>query len=79
VIKILNECNSALFQIFTDKELMTEKQLTTTQIPVNNLINMLAAIRNRNYPKFQELENAFVTQHSEESGKKFLTFGFYQH
>ncbi len=27
---------------------------------------MLAAIGNRNYSRFQELENAFVSQHSQE-------------
>ena len=45
---------------------MTEAQLSATQIPVNDIIDMLAAIGNRNYSRFQELENAFVSQHSQE-------------
>lgn len=45
---------------------MTEAQITATQIPVSDLIELLTAIGNQNYPRFQELENAFVSQHGEE-------------
>jgi len=53
---------------------MTEAQITATQIPVNDLIDMLAAIGTRNYPRFQELENAFVAQHSEEVWQEVFNF-----
>ncbi len=53
---------------------MTEAQLTATQIPVNDLIDMFAAIGNRNYPRFQELENTFVSQHSEEVWQEVFNF-----
>ncbi len=46
--------------------LMTEAQLTATKIPVNDLLNMLAAIRNRDYSQFQELERVFVSEYGEE-------------
>ncbi len=53
---------------------MTEAQLSATQIPINDLIDMLAAIGNRNYPRFQELENAFVSQHNEEVWQEVFNF-----
>ncbi len=53
---------------------MTEAQLTATQIPVNDLIDMFAAIGNRNYSRFQELENTFVSQHSEEVWQEVFNF-----
>ena len=53
---------------------MTESQLSATQIPVNDIIDMLVAIRNRNYPRFQELENAFVSQHSQEVWQEVFNF-----
>lgn len=53
---------------------MTEAQLTATQIPVNELIDMLTTIGNRDYLKFQELENAFVSQHGEEVWQEVFNF-----
>ena len=53
---------------------MTEAQLSATQIPVNDIIDMLAAIGNRNYSRFQELENTFVSQHSEEVRQEVFNF-----
>ena len=53
---------------------MTEAQLSATQIPVNDIIDMLAAVGNRNYPRFQEIENAFVSQHSEEVWQEVFNF-----
>lgn len=53
---------------------MTEAQLTATKIPVNDLIDMLAAIGNRNYSRFQQLEQAFVSQHSEEIWQEVFNF-----
>ncbi|BAY32660.1 hypothetical protein NIES2107_45500 [Nostoc carneum NIES-2107] len=53
---------------------MTEAQLTATQIPVNDLIGMLTAIGNQDYPKFQELETAFVSQHGEEVWQEVFNF-----
>ena len=53
---------------------MTEAQTTATQIPVNDLIDLLTAIGNRNYLKFQQLENAFVSQHGEEVWQEVFNF-----
>ncbi len=53
---------------------MTEAQLSATQIPVNDIIDMLAAIGNRNYSRFQELENAFVSQHNQEVWQEVFNF-----
>ena len=53
---------------------MTEAQLSATPIPVNDIIDMLAAIGNRNYSRFQELENAFVSQHSQEVWQEVFNF-----
>jgi hypothetical protein len=53
---------------------MTEAQLTATQIPVNELIDMLAAIGDQNYVRFQELETAFVSQHGEEVWQEVFNF-----
>lgn len=53
---------------------MTEAQLSATQIPINDIIDMLAAIGNRNYARFQELENAFVSQHNEEVWQEVFNF-----
>ncbi len=53
---------------------MTQAQSTATQIPVNDLIDMFAAIGNRNYSRFQELENTFVSQHSEEVWQEVFNF-----
>lgn len=53
---------------------MTEAQLTATQIPVSDIIDMLAAIGNRNYSRFLELENAFVSQHSQEVWQEVFNF-----
>lgn len=53
---------------------MTEAQITATQIPVNDLIDLLAAIGNKNYPKFQELENTFVSQYKEEVWQEVFNF-----
>jgi len=53
---------------------MTEAQIAATQIPVNDLIELLAAIGNQNYLKFQELENAFVSQHGEEVWQEVFNF-----
>lgn len=53
---------------------MTEAQITATQIPVNDLIELLAAIGNKNYPKFQELENTFVSQYGEEVWQEVFNF-----
>ncbi|MBA3923760.1 MAG: hypothetical protein H0X31_19525 [Nostocaceae cyanobacterium] len=51
---------------------MTEAQLTATQIPVNTLIDMLTAIGNRDYSRFQELENTFTSEHSEDVWEEVL-------
>ena len=53
---------------------MTEAQLSATQVPVNDIIAMLAATGNRNYSRFQELENVFVSQHSQEVWQKVFNF-----
>ena len=53
---------------------MTEAQLTATKIPVNNLIDMLAAIGNRDYSRFQELEQVFVSQYGEEVWQEVFNF-----
>lgn len=53
---------------------MTEAQITATQIPINDLIDMLAAVGNQNYPRFRELENAFVAQHGEEVWQEVFNF-----
>ncbi|MDZ8050275.1 MAG: hypothetical protein RMX68_024125 [Aulosira sp. ZfuVER01] len=53
---------------------MTEAQLTATQIPINELIDMLAAIGNKDYAQFQELEQAFVSQHGEEVWEQVFNF-----
>ncbi|MBH8552859.1 hypothetical protein I8751_10860 [Nostocaceae cyanobacterium CENA357] len=53
---------------------MTEAQLTATQISVNELIGMLAAIGDQDYSKFQELETAFVSQHGEEVWQEVFSF-----
>ena len=53
---------------------MTEAQLTATQIPVNDIFDMLVAIGNRNYSRFLELENAFVSQHSQEVWQEVFNF-----
>lgn len=44
---------------------MIEAQVTAARIPVNDLIDMLSAVGNRDYAKFLNLENAFVSQHGE--------------
>lgn len=53
---------------------MTEAQLTATKIPVNNLIDMLAAIGTRDYSRFQELEQVFVSQYGEEVWQEVFNF-----
>ncbi|AFY35355.1 hypothetical protein [Calothrix sp. PCC 7507] len=53
---------------------MTEAQLTATQIPVNNIVSMLVAIGNKDYAQFQELEQAFVSQHGEEVWEQVFNF-----
>lgn len=53
---------------------MTEAQIAATQIPVNDLIELLAAVGNRNYLRFQELETAFVSQHAEEVWQEVFNF-----
>ncbi len=53
---------------------MTEAQIAATQIPVNDLIELLTAIGNRSYLKFQELEKAFVSQHGEEVWQEVFNF-----
>lgn len=53
---------------------MTEAQLTATQIPINEIIDMFAVIGDCNYSKFQELEDAFVSRHGEEVWQEVLNF-----
>ncbi|BAY24082.1 hypothetical protein NIES2100_38750 [Calothrix sp. NIES-2100] len=53
---------------------MTEAQLTATQIPVNDIVGMLTAIGNKDYAQFQELEQAFVSQHGEEVWDQVFNF-----
>ncbi|PHJ57178.1 hypothetical protein VF14_21715 [Nostoc linckia z18] len=53
---------------------MTEAQLTATQIPVNDILSMFAAIGNKDYAYFQELEQAFVSQHGEEVWEQVFNF-----
>ncbi|MFN6563584.1 MAG: hypothetical protein RMY28_027815 [Nostoc sp. ChiSLP01] len=53
---------------------MTEAQLIATNIPLNDIVGMLAAIGNKNYAQFQELEQAFVSQYGEEIWE--LVFNF---
>lgn len=53
---------------------MTEAQLTATQIPVNDIIGMLTAIGNKDYARFQELEQAFVSRHGEEVWQEVFNF-----
>ena len=53
---------------------MTEAQLTATKIPVNDLLNIIAAIGNRDYSQFQELEQVFVSLHGEEVWQEVFNF-----
>ncbi|AKG23782.1 hypothetical protein [Calothrix sp. 336/3] len=53
---------------------MTEAQLTATQIPINDIVGMLTAIGNQDYTHFQELEQAFVSQHGEEVWEQVFNF-----
>ncbi len=53
---------------------MTEAQLTATQIPVNDIVNMLTAIGNKSYNHFQELEQTFVSQYGEEVWEQVFNF-----
>lgn len=53
---------------------MTPAQVTATQIPVNELVNMIVAISSRDYAKFQELENDFAQQHGVEVWEEVFNF-----
>jgi hypothetical protein len=53
---------------------MTEAPLTAAQIPVNEIIDLLTAIGNKDYAHFQELEQAFVSQHGEEVWEQVFNF-----
>ncbi|WP_445634119.1 Transposase [Nostoc sp. DSM 114161] len=53
---------------------MTEAQLIATHIPINDIVGMLTAIGNKDYAQFQELEQAFVSQHGEEIWEQLFNF-----
>ena len=53
---------------------MTEAQVTAAQIPVNDLIDMLIAIGERDYSKFLKLEDTFVSQHGEDVWQEVFNF-----
>ncbi|MEG3879316.1 hypothetical protein QT972_18345 [Microcoleus sp. herbarium7] len=45
-----------------------------TQIPINDLVGMLTAVGNRDYTRFQELEQTFTFQHGEEVWQEVFNF-----
>ncbi len=53
---------------------MTPAQVSATQIPVNDLVDMIVAIGSRDYAKFQELENNFAQQHGVEVWEEVFNF-----
>lgn len=53
---------------------MSETQATATQIPVSDVIPMLTAIADRNYPRFKELEKEFVTHYGVEVWQEVFNF-----
>ncbi len=53
---------------------MSKAQATATQIPVSDLIPMLTAISERNYTRFQELEQEFASLHGVETWQEVFNF-----
>ncbi len=47
---------------------------TTTEIPVSELIPMLTAISNRDWPSFEEVEKQFVAKYGVEAWEDFFAF-----
>ena len=55
---------------------MTESQLmaTITQIPVSELISLLTAISNRDYPHFEQLGSRFADRYGVEPWEEYFNF-----